>query len=354
MPKSGNFIRTTLVLALTGAVAALAASAAGAAPAKRNAGTLNGAGSSLVAPLLAVWGPAYQSATGTTVNYSSVGSGAGIAQITARTVDFGASDAPFSTDQAAACNGCLQIPWALSATVPTYNIPGVKSAELRLNGKLLSAIYLGQITNWNDPALKKLNPGVNLPDLKITVVHRSDGSGDTFAFTDYLSKVNPQWRSQVGNATAVDWPTGVGGKGNSGVAAVIGETPGSIGYISVAYVLANHLSWTRMRNQFGNYTLPSVPSIEQAAKLVTKVPADNRMSITNPPKNKKYKNAWPLSTFTYILLPRKTANAAALKAFVKWALTTGQNKKFIYPLDFAPVPAVVVAAAQKTLNKITP
>ena len=189
---------------------------------------------------------------------------------------------------------------------------------------MLANIFLGKITNWNDPAIRKLNPGLKLPDLKITVAHRSDGSGDTFAFTDYLSKVSPAWKAKVGNNTAVNWPVGVGGKGNNGVAAVIASTPGSIGYISVAYVLANHLNWTRMLNASGKYTLPSVPGIAAAAGTVTKVPADNRMSIVNPPKAKKYANAWPLSTFTYMILPTKTAKAAELRKFVFWALTAGQ------------------------------
>jgi phosphate transport system substrate-binding protein len=352
MPKSGTFIRTTLVLALAAVVAALSVSAAGASTAKRNAGTLQGAGSSLVAPLLALWGPAYQSAKGVQVNYASVGSGAGIAAITARTVDFGASDAPFSADQAAACNGCLQIPWALSATVPTYNIPGIKDIQLRLNGPVLANIFLGSITKWNDPRIARLNPSLNLPDMDITVAHRSDGSGDTFAFTDYLSKVSPQWKSRVGSATAVNWPVGVGGKGNSGVAAVIAQTPGSIGYISVAYVLQNHLSKARMRNQFGRYTLPSIKAIAEAAQTVKSVPTDNRMSITNPPKNRKFRDAWPLSTFTYILLPQQTANAAQLKTFVQWAVTTGQQKQYLAKLVFAPIPQVVEQAAEKTLTKI--
>jgi len=354
MPKSGSFIRTTLALGLAGIVAAIAVSAASAAPAKRDAGTLNGAGSSLVAPLLALWGPAYQGSAGVTVNYSSVGSGAGIAAITARTVDFGASDAPFSTDQAAACKGCLQIPWALSATVPTYNIPGVGDTQLRLTGPLLANIFLGNVKTWNDSRIKRLNPSLNLPNMPITVAHRSDGSGDTFAFTDYLSKVSPVWKSKVGNATSVNWPVGVGGKGNSGVAAVIAQTPGSIGYISVAYVLQNHLSKARLRNQSGRYTLPSLKAIKEAAETVKSVPANNQMSITNPPKNKKYRDAWPLSTFTYILLPQKTKNAASLKAFVKWAVTTGQQKQYTAKLVFAPIPPVVVKAAQATIAKITP
>ena len=354
MPKSGTLIRRIAPLAAVALVAVVAATTAQAAPAKHSATAIQGAGSSLVAPLLALWGPGYQSAAGVEVSYASIGSGGGIAAITARTVDFGASDAPLSPDQAAACKGCVQIPWALSATVPTYNIPGVKSAQLHLSGPVLADIFLGKITNWNDPAIKKLNKGLALPDLKITVAHRSDGSGDTFAFTDYLSKVSPAWKAQVGNNTAVSWPVGVGGKGNDGVAAVIASTPGTIGYISVAYVLKNHLNWTRMLNASGKYTLPSVPSIAAAAGTVTKVPADNRMSIVNPPKAKKYANAWPLSTFTYVILPAKTAKAADLRKFIFWALTGGQANKFTAPLVFAPIPKVVLVAAEKTLKQIQP
>jgi len=354
MPKSGKLIRTIAPLTVVALVAALAATTAQATPARHSATAIQGAGSSLVAPLLALWGRGYASAAGGEVNYASIGSGGGIAAITARTVDFGASDAPLSPDQAAACKGCVQIPWALSATVPTYNIPGVGDTKLRLSGPVLANIFLGKITNWNDRAIKKLNPGLKLPNLAITVAHRSDGSGDTFAFTDYLSKVSPAWKAKVGNNTAVNWPVGVGGKGNNGVAAVIASTPGSIGYISVAYVLANHLAKARMLNAAGKYTLPGIRGIQQAAQTVRKVPANNRMSIVNPPKAKKYSAAWPLSTFTYIILPTKTAKAAELRKFVFWALTAGQKKQYTGPLVFAPIPKVVLVAAEKTLKKIKP
>ena len=352
MPKLGQSIRIVGALAIAAAVAAVGVSAAGAAPAKRMT-TLNGAGSSLVAPALAIWGPAYAKAAGVEVNYSSVGSGAGIAAITAKTVDFGASDAPFTPDQASACGDCVQIPWALSATVPTYNIPGLHSGQLKLDGTTLAKIFLGQITNWNDPAIKKLNPGTSLPNLKITTVHRSDGSGDTYAFTDYLSHVSSQWSTQVGNATSVSWPGGVGGAKNPGVAAIIASTPGAIGYISVAYVKQNHLDWTRMKNAAGNFVLASAPDIEAAAQSVTSVPADNKMSIVDPPKSAKYKNAWPLSTFTYVMVHTTTPQAQALRKFIFWALTPKAqhliNNSF---LVFAPIPKVVLSAAERTLNKV--
>jgi phosphate transport system substrate-binding protein len=349
MPRLGTSTRIIFALTMAALVAVTAVSAANA---KRDT-TINGAGSSLAAPALAIWGPAYAKSSGVEVNYSSVGSGAGIAAITAKTVDFGASDAPLTPDQATACGDCVQIPWALSATVPTYNIPGLHSAQLKLDGPTLAKIFLGQITNWNDPAIKALNPGTTLPNLAITTAHRSDGSGDTYAFTDYLSHVSSAWATQVGNATAVNWPVGVGGKGNSGVAAVIASTPGSIGYISVAYVKQNHLDWTRMKNAAGNYVLASAPDIEAAAQIVKTVPPDNKMSIVDPPASAKYKNAWPLSTFTYVILHTTTPQADALRKFIFWALTPKSQKLINNSfLVFAPIPKVVLVAAEKTLSKV--
>ncbi|HZD88387.1 MAG TPA: phosphate ABC transporter substrate-binding protein PstS [Gaiellaceae bacterium] len=358
MPKHGMIVRTSLVLVAAALVSGLAVNAAGAAGKKhhvRLSGTLNGAGSSLIAPAIqAMWSPDFK-AKGVTVNYASVGSGAGIAQITARTVDFGASDAPMTGAQAAACKGCVQIPWALTSTSVVVNVPGVHQGQLHLTGGVVAKIYLGQITKWNDPAIKALNPGLSLPDLKITVAHRSDGSGDTYAFTNYLHKVSAPWRHQVGYATSVNWPVGVGGKGNSGVAAVIGSTPGSIGYVSVAYVLQNHLTLAKMKNASGKYTLPTIKSIESAAQLVKahKIPANNAISITDAPKtkNKKYANAYPLATFTYIIVPKKSPQAALIKAWINFAMSAPEQKR-IQKLVFAPMPKVVVDAAKKTLKKI--
>jgi phosphate transport system substrate-binding protein len=349
MPRNGKLVRITLALAAAGLVAALAVTSAGAAG-KRSAGTLNGAGSSLVAPAVAKWGSMYSADT---VNYSPIGSGGGIKQISARTVDFGASDAPLTKSQGAGCHGCVQIPWALTATIPVYNIPGVADHQLKLTGTVLANIYLGNITNWNDPAIKTLNSGLNLPDKKIVPVHRSDGSGDTYVFTDYLAKVNKAWKSKVGKATTVSWPTGPGGSKNPGVAALVKATPGAIGYVSDFYAIQNHIAKARMKNASGSYVLPKISSIEAAAQLVkgAKIPANNKISLTNPPKSKKYKNAWPISTFTYVIVPTSSPKAAAIKAFVTFALTANAQKA-IQPYVFAPMPSSVITAAKKTLASI--
>ena len=346
MPKNGMLIRITLALATAALAAALAVTSAGAAS-KRSTATLKGAGSTLIAPALAVWGPMYK---GDTVQYNGIGSGGGIQAISHRTVDFGASDAPLNKAQGQGCNGCVQVPWALTATSPVVNIPGVAAHQLKLSGTVLANIYLGSITNWNDPAIKKLNPGLSLPSLKIVPVHRSDGSGDTYVFTNYLSKVNKQWKTKVGNATSVSWPAGIGGKGNAGVAAAVGSNSGAIGYVSVAYVVANHLKLARLKNASGKYVLPTLASIESAAQLVkgAHIPANNKISVTNPPKSDKYRNAYPLATFTYVIIPRHTPKAPQLKAFVTWALgSTAQNA--IKKLVFAPMPNSVTKAAKKTL-----
>jgi phosphate transport system substrate-binding protein len=287
------------------------------------------------------------------INYSPIGSGGGITAISNRTVDFGASDAPLTKPQGDSCHGCVQIPWALTATIPVYNIPGVGDHVLKLTGTVLANIYLGNITSWDDPAIKALNSGLNLPAKKITVVHRSDGSGDTYVFTNYLSKVNHQWKSKVGCATTVSWPTGVGGSKNAGVAAIVQSTPGAIGYVSDFYAIQNHIAKARLKNASGSYVLPKVSSIEAAAQLVkgTKIPANNKISITNPPKSKKYKNAWPMSTFTYVIVPTSSPKAAQLKAFIKFALSANAQNA-IKKLIFAPMPAVVIAAANRTLGQI--
>jgi phosphate transport system substrate-binding protein len=361
MPKNGMLVRISLAFGTAALLASVVVGTAAAGHQSRQGGTLNGAGSSLIAPAVqGVWGPAYQSAKGVTVNYASVGSGTGIKDIQARTVDFGASDAPMTPAQARGCVvsgvACVQIPWALTSTTVVTNIPGVRGqGQLHLTGPVLAKIYLGQITNWNDPALKALNPGVNLPNLRITAAHRSDGSGDTYVFTNYLHKVSTTWRHQVGYATSVKWPVGVGGKGNSGVAAIIASTPGSIGYVSVAYVLQNHLVLAKLKNASGKYVLPTVKTIEAAAQLVKahKIPSNNAISITQPPKTKtkKYVNAFPLATFTYIIVPKTTPQAATLKAFITWVLQAPQQKA-IQRYVFAPLPTVVVQAAQKALKQI--
>lgn len=354
MPKNGMLIRITLAVAAAALLGVLAVASAGAAGENSSSGSLSGAGSSLVAPAVqGAWGPAYQSAKGVTINYNPVGSGTGIKYISARSVDFGASDAPMSKSESAGCNGCVQVPWALTATDPVFNVHGITSGKLRLTGLVIARIYLGQITNWNDPAIKALNRHLSLPNQKITVVHRSDGSGDTYAFTDYLSKVSRAWKRQVSKGTSVNWPVGEGGAKNAGVAALVKSTPGAIGYISDFYALQNKIPVARLKNKAGRYVFPRISTIEAAAQLVKSkgIPKNNAISITDPPKSKKYVNAWPLSTFTYVIVPVKTAKAADLKAFISWALQPAQQKA-IQKDVFAPMPQVVLKAAKKTLKKI--
>jgi phosphate transport system substrate-binding protein len=337
----------TLLVALVAALLSVSAASA-----KKSDVTITGAGSSLVAPLVSQWISPVGSAFGYSLTYASVGSGTGIAQITARTVDFGASDAPLTADQATKCNGCVEIPWALSATVPSYNVPGVPN-DLHLTGPILAGIYLGQITNWNDPQIAKINPKVSLPDLKITPVHRSDGSGDTYAFTDYLSRVSGTFKSQVGNATLVNWPGGLGGNGNAGVAGIVSNTPGAVGYISVAYILQNHLKMAAVRNNSGKFATAGLRGIEAAAQAWPKPtlgPNGIEMHIVNPPKADKL--AYPISTYTYIIVPKSTAKAAELRKLIFWALTQGQ--KLGPKLAFAKIPTAVLAAAEKQLTQIKP
>jgi phosphate transport system substrate-binding protein len=305
---------------------------------------LVGAGSSLVAPLMASWAQNYK---GTGVTYGSVGSGAGIAQITARTVDFGASDAPLTADQAAACNGCVQIPWALTATAISYNLPGV--SKLKLTPQLLSLIYQGKITQWDDARIRKINKGVNLPALHITPVYRSDGSGDTYAFTDMLSTADPAWKSQYGFATTIGFPVGAGARGNDGVTGLVRSTTGGVTYVAASYAIANKLSVAALGNAAGRYEYPNLNNIDAAAKSVTSVPSNNEVHIVYP--SKKYKTAYPLSTFTYVIVPQSSPKAAELKAFIKWVLTEGQ--KWGPALDFVyPMPPNILSAANKTLDSL--
>lgn len=336
--------------ALASAVAlALGAAACGSSSTSSTGGskTLVGAGSTLVAPLVSTWQPEYAKKTEVAVTYGAIGSGGGIAQITARTVDFGASDAPLTEDQAKEAKGVVQIPWALAATDIAYNVPGVPN-QLKLTGPVLAEIYMGKLTTWNDPKIAALNPGVKLPSMKITPVYRSDGSGDTYAVTDYLSRISPEWKSQIGNATQVKFPAGIGGKGNSGVGGAISSTQGSIGYIAIAYVLANKFDYALIQNAAGKYPVPGIPSISAAAKALKEVPADNKVSIVDPPASAP--GAYPISTFTYALVPEKSPKAQPLTAFLKWAVTEGQQ--FGAKLDFAPLPAQILAADEATIAKI--
>ena len=284
---------------------------------------------------------------GPQVNYSPIGSGGGIAAITARTVDFGASDAPLSPDQFTACKGCVQIPWALSATAVIYNVPGAPQG-LKLTPALIAQMYLGYVQKWNAPGIRKLNPGVNLPDLKVTPVYRSDASGTSYNFTDFLSKTSPTWKSKVGTGTSVNWPTGVGARGSAGVTGVITRTEGGITYADVAYALANKLKFARVQNQAKKFTLPGLRSINAAAASVAKVTGNGEISIVNPAKSQPL--AYPISTFTYALAPTASPKAAELRKFIYWAITSGQ--KFGPPLLFAPLPQSVLAFNYKQIKKI--
>jgi len=312
-----------------------------------SADTLVGAGSTLVAPLVSEWQPEYDKKTKVAVTYGAIGSGGGIDQITARTVDFGASDAPLSEDQFKEAKGVVQIPWALAATVIAYHLEGAPN-QLKLTGPLLAEIYEGKVTTWNAPAIAKLNPGAALPSTKITPIHRSDGSGDTFALTNYLSQISPEWNSKIGKGTEVSFPVGVGAKGNSGVGGAISSTNGSIGYIAIAYVLENKFDYALIQNAAGKYPVPGIPSISAAAKALKSVPANNEVSIVNPPASAA--EAYPISTFTYAIVPLKSPKASTLKPFLKWAITEGQT--FGPKLDFAPLPAQVVSADEATIEKI--
>ena len=234
-----------------------------------------------MAPLMSKWQSDYASKTGDTVTYGAVGSGAGIEQITARTVDFGASDAPMTSEQLSACKGCIQVPWSLGAVVPAYNLSGAPN-NIKLTGQVLADIYLGKITTWNDPAIAKLNSGVNLPSTKITPVYRTDGSGDTYAFTDYLSTVSPEFKSKVGTSTEVKFPTGVGGNGSDGVAASLSKTDGAIGYLTIAYVTSNSLNYALLQNAAGNFPKASIPAINAAAATAKSVPPERGLDRRSP------------------------------------------------------------------------
>jgi phosphate transport system substrate-binding protein len=344
MPKSGNFVRILCLAALAALIAVAAAQA------RQSGTTLSGAGSSFVSPLVTTWIPAVGSQLGYELQYNPIGSSGGINAITGRTVDFGASDAPLSPDQFNACNGCVQIPWALAATSVMYNLPGMKNL-LHMDGPTLAKIFLGQITTWDDAAVKKLNKGVNLPSTKITIAHRSDGSGTTFNFTDYLAAVSPAWKSQVGTGTSVSWPVGVGGKGSAGVSALVAQTPGTIGYADVAFALKNHFSYFAMKNSSGKFATPGTRGILAAAMSdVTPDKTTNALSIVNPPK--KYPLAYPISTYTYVIVPLKTSKAADLRKFLFWAVTHGQEGKYTAPLRFVPIPKQVLVVAEKAITKI--
>jgi len=303
---------------------------------------VTGAGASFPAPLYAKWAADYNKATGVKINYQSVGSGAGMRQIEAKTVDFGASDAPLKDDELAK-KGLVQFPTVVGGVIPVINIKGVEPGKLRLNGQVLGDIYLGKITKWSDAAIKALNPSLNLPDAAIAVVRRADGSGTSFAFTNYLSQVNPEWKSKVGEGTAVNWPTGAGGKGNEGVAAFVGRLPNSIGYVEYAYVKQNKMNYAVMQNAAGQFVSP-----DDAAFAAAAAGADWNKSFYQILNNKPGAQSWPITTATYIMMHKvqdKPAQAAAALKFFEWVYKNGD--KTAQDLDYVPMPASVKTQIEK-------
>jgi phosphate transport system substrate-binding protein len=340
--------RTASVLIAAALFAGCVAVGATASQSKKSSGQLVGAGSTFVQPLVSQWQAAYPSVSGTNIVYQPIGSGGGIQAITNRTVDFGASDAPLSPDQLTACKGCLQIPWALGGTSVMVNVKTNANAPLRITGPVLARIYLGQITSWDDPAIKALNPKIPLPSEKITPVYRSDGSGTSYNFTDYLASVNAAFKSKIGVSTQPPFPVGVGGRGSSGVAGVVKSTEGAIGYADIAYAVTNHIPVMAVKNAAGVYTTPGIKSISAAAAASTKIGANNEMHIVNPSHTAK--NAYPISTYTYVIIPQTTSNAAELRKFIFWAMTSGQ--KLGVKLRYVPIPKHVLVAAEKTLKTV--
>jgi phosphate transport system substrate-binding protein len=333
------------------AIAAAALVTVSAAGARHSATVLNGAGSTFVSPLVSTWTPALGNAFDYTIQYSAVGSGGGIQAITNRSVDFGASDAPLTPDQFSACNGCVQIAWALAGTSVPYNVPGAP-VHLHLSGDVIAKMFMGQITNWNDPAIKALNPGATLPDLKVTPVYRTGNSGTTYNFTDYLSSVSPSWKSQIGTGQSVNWPAGTGASGSAGVAGVVANTPGAVCYVDTAFALANHLHFAAIKNAAGKFIYPSIRNVAAAGASVKSVPANGEIHIVNPPKSEPL--AYPIATYTYIILPTKSSHATELRKMVFWALTQGQATKYTAKLWFAPIPKVVLVASEKAIKQIQP
>jgi phosphate transport system substrate-binding protein len=308
---------------------------------------VTGAGATFPAPLYAKWADAYNKATGAKVNYQSVGSGAGIKQIKSKTVDFGASDMPLKDDDLAK-DGLLQFPTVIGGVVPVINVKGIAPGQLKLTGQMLGDIYLGKITKWNDAALAALNPGVALPDADISVVRRADGSGTTFIFTNYLSKVNADWKAKVGDGTAVNWPTGAGGKGNEGVAAYVQRLPNSIGYLEYAYVKQNKLTYTLLKNRDGQFVPPSDSAFKAAA-----AGADWNKTFYQITTEQPGKDAWPITNPTYILMHRsqdKPEQAASALKFFDWAFSNGD--KLADDLDYVPLPDSVKALVRKQFADI--
>jgi phosphate transport system substrate-binding protein len=307
---------------------------------------LTGAGATFPYPIYSKWFTEYSAAhPGVEVNYQSIGSGGGIQQVTKGLVDFGASDMPMKDDQLAASPvKLIHIPTVLGADVPAFNVPGID--DLKFSGDVLADIFLGKIVNWNDPRIAKDNPGVKLPDQKIIVVHRSEGSGTTFIWTDYLSKVSKDWADGPGKGTSVNWPVGVGGKGNENVAGLVRQMPGALGYIELIYALQNHISFGSVKNADGKFVKASIEGVTAAAASIKQMPADYRISITNAPGA----DAYPISSFTYLLIPTTGSDAAkrkVLKDMLSWMIKSGEGE--VSNLSYAPLPE---SLQQKVLNTV--
>jgi phosphate transport system substrate-binding protein len=367
MPKNGMLVRIALAAVAAAAIATTGASGAGAA---RQSLTLNGAGSTFVQPLVSVWtaipsqsGSPFTKKTGIKVNYGGGGSGAGVTGITNKTVDFGASDAPLKAFSPT-CKTCIQIPWALSGTAIIYRIDGV-SATLRMSGQVLANIYLDKISYWNDPAIKALNKGVNLPHLKIVTVHRDSSSGTTYNFTDYLSGNSAAFKSRIGASTFPGdgglhgWPTKnafLEGHGSSGVAGDVAGQNGAVGYVDVYYGVTAHLKFMKLRNAYGNFMLPTQASIGLASKTQKKPNLDGSLSIVNPPNGVIWKTAYPCATYTYVDVQKNSKQVALVKRFLNWAVTTGQTYSKWSGSEatyFNPLPSDLVTYDKQQIQKIS-
>ena len=317
--------------------------------------SINGAGATFPYPMYSKWFDEYHKKDANLqINYQSIGSGGGIKQVTEGTVDFGASDGPMNDEQLKAFQdkhgfAILHFPTVMGADVPTYNIPGV-SAELNFTPEALAGVFLGKITKWNDPAIAGANKGVNLPGNDIVVVHRSDGSGTTYIWTDYLAKVSDEWKNKVGKGTSVNWPVGLGGKGNEGVAGLVKQTPNAFGYVELIYAVQNKMPYGKVKNSSGTFIKADLAGVTAAAAGAAKdMPDDFRVSITNAPG----KTAYPISSFTWLLIPAKFSDSSkrdAMKGFIKWMLTEGQNQT--EALSYAKLPKEVVSKEMKSLNTI--
>ena len=326
---------------------ALVAAMVGTSSAQTN---LNGAGATFPYPIYSKWFSEYNKQhSDIQINYQSIGSGGGIKQLQTGTVDFGASDGPMTDEQLAQTPGkVFHIPTVLGADVPMYNIPGV-TGELKFTPDVLADLFLGKIKKWNDPRLAKANPGVKFPDTDIVIVHRSDGSGTTYIFTDFLSKVSSEWKDKVGKGTSVNWPVGLGGKGNEGVAGTVKQTEGSIGYVELIYAVQNNMPYGSVQNPAGNFVKASLDSVTAAAASVKDMPDDFRVSITNAPG----KDAYPISSFTWLLVPAEWSDAGKEKAFVdflNWMVDKGQT--MTSALSYAPLPKVVAQKVKARIKEV--